>query len=222
MIGWEVMSRVPEGEISQVREEARQFLERYQDRFKQAQVAIETVYSYGGPWKLVQQIVLVSPTEMANDVKEIEYLAKQLEGIMQSVSPHNWDDVADSWFNLAKLYNQLRGDRARAVLQQILSADKLDEKLGVAAALHDIGMPTSPPDRLLQDLKAATASVKENMYLYSKVIARETARINRISQLQARGVGLIGSAVLALFVSIGNLITRYGYDHFAAAGDTEM
>ena len=40
---------------------------------------------------------------MANDVKEIEYLAKQLEGIMQSVSPQNWDDVADSWFNLAKL-----------------------------------------------------------------------------------------------------------------------
>ena len=45
----------------------------------------------------------VSPTDMANDVKEIEYLAKQLEGIMQSVSPQNWDDVADSWFNLAKL-----------------------------------------------------------------------------------------------------------------------
>ena len=45
----------------------------------------------------------VSPTDMANDVKEIEYLARQLEGIMQSVSPQNWDDVADSWFNLAKL-----------------------------------------------------------------------------------------------------------------------
>ena len=40
---------------------------------------------------------------MANDVKEIEYLTKQLEGIMQSVSTQNWDDVADSWFNLAKL-----------------------------------------------------------------------------------------------------------------------
>ena len=45
----------------------------------------------------------VSPTDMANDVKEIEYLTKQLEGIMQSVSPQNWDDVADSWFNLGKL-----------------------------------------------------------------------------------------------------------------------
>ena len=33
----------------------------------------------------------------------------------------------------------------------------------VAEALHNIGMPTSPPDRLLQDLKAATASVKEKM-----------------------------------------------------------
>ena len=42
---------------------------------------------------------------MANDVKELEYLAKQLEGIVQSVSPQNWDDVADSWFNLAKLSN---------------------------------------------------------------------------------------------------------------------
>jgi len=96
------------------------------------------------------------------------------------------------------------------------------EKLGVAEALHDIAMPTSPPDRLLQDLKAASASVKENMYLYAQVLARETARMNRIGQLQARGVALIGSAVLALFVSIGNLITRYGYDQFASAGGTEM
>ena len=37
----------------------------------------------------------------------------------------------------------------------------------VAEALHDIGMPTSPPDRLLQDLKAASASVKENMCAHS-------------------------------------------------------
>ena len=35
--------------------------------------------------------------------------------------------------------------------------------LEVAEALHDIGVPTSPPDRLLQDLKAASASVKEKM-----------------------------------------------------------
>ena len=33
----------------------------------------------------------------------------------------------------------------------------------VADALHDIGVPTSPPDRLLQDLKAASASVKKKM-----------------------------------------------------------
>ena len=33
----------------------------------------------------------------------------------------------------------------------------------VAEALHDIGLPTSPPDRLLQDLKAASASVKKKM-----------------------------------------------------------
>ena len=33
----------------------------------------------------------------------------------------------------------------------------------VADALHDIGMPTDPPDRLLQDLKAACASVKGDM-----------------------------------------------------------
>ena len=36
--------------------------------------------------------------------------------------------------HLAPSYSQLRGDRARAVLKQILSADKLDEKLGVITA----------------------------------------------------------------------------------------
>ena len=49
---------------------------------------------------------------MANDVKEIEYLAKQLEGIMQSVSTQNWDDVADSWFNLVELsHGECTGSR---------------------------------------------------------------------------------------------------------------
>ena len=57
----------------------------------------------GLPTILIRQTREVSPTDMANDIKEIEYLTKQLEVVMQSVSPQNWDDVADSWFNLEKL-----------------------------------------------------------------------------------------------------------------------
>ena len=57
----------------------------------------------GLPTIRIRQTREVSPTDMANDIKEIEYLTKQLEGIVQSVSPQNWDDVADSWFNIGKL-----------------------------------------------------------------------------------------------------------------------
>ena len=38
------------------------------------------------------------------------------------MSTQNWDDIAESWFALVALYDELRGERARVVLAEILSA----------------------------------------------------------------------------------------------------
>ena len=47
--------------------------------------------------------------------------SSKVNGITQSVSKENWDDVAESWFALVALYDELRGERSRIVLAEILS-----------------------------------------------------------------------------------------------------
>ena len=65
---------------------------------------METVYSLGGPCKTIEQIVCLSPKDMANELREMDYLKEQLNNITQSVYSNNWDDIAESWFTLGNLY----------------------------------------------------------------------------------------------------------------------
>ncbi len=44
------------------------------------------------------------------------------------------------------------------------------------------------------------------------MINKEAARIARIKQLQARAVGLVGSAIIAGFVGLANFVSNVIYD----------
>ena len=69
------------------------------------------------------------------------------------------------------------------------------------------------PTELLQALKQGPAKhVKYNAYAYRRTIDAELTRVGRIRDLQQRTVALAGTAIVAAFVSAGNVVGRLYYD----------
>ena len=56
------------------------------------------------------------------------------------------------------------------------------------------------------------AHIRTHAYQYSLKINAELARIGRIREVQTRFVALLGSAILAFFVGVSNLLSNFVYE----------
>ena len=73
------------------------------------------------------------------------------------------------------------------------------------------------PNELLLQLKQGPGKhIKNHAYAYRRKIDSELAKIGRIRDYQQRGFALIGTAIIAAFVSTGNVLGRLYYDALRA------
>ena len=88
--------------------------------------------------------------------------------------------------------------------------------LGAAHLLKDAVIKSGPgqvPNELLHQLKQGPGKhIKNHAYTYRHKLDAELTRIGRIRELQRRAVALTGTAIVAAFVSIGNVLGRFYYD----------
>merc|ERR1711959_633820 len=69
------------------------------------------------------------------------------------------------------------------------------------------------PNELLLQLKHGLVKhIKNHAYTYRHKVDAELTKIGRIRELQRRAVALTGTAIIAAFVSIGNVLGRFYYD----------
>ena len=54
----------------------------------------------------------------------------------------------------------------------------------------------------------------EESFQYIKRLEAEAASIRRIQEYQARLFALVGTGIVAAFVSVGNVVARFAYDAF--------
>ena len=96
------------------------------------------------------------------------------------------------------------------MLDCIVSDEKVLKGLGAAAQLYkSVG---KPPDELLMLINEGPgAHIRTHAYRYRSQIDRELVVIRRLKELQLRGVGLLGSAVIASFVGVANFVSRLTY-----------
>ena len=86
--------------------------------------------------------------------------------------------------------------------------------LGAAHLLKDAVIKSGQvPNELLHELKQGPGKhIKNHAYTYRHKLDAELTKIGRIRELQRRAVALTGTAIVAAFVSIGNVLGRFYYD----------
>ena len=86
--------------------------------------------------------------------------------------------------------------------------------LGAAHLLKDAVIKSGQvPNELLLQLKQGPGKhIKNHAYTYRHKLDAELTKIGRIRELQRRAVALTGTAIVAAFVSIGNVLGRFYYD----------
>ena len=86
--------------------------------------------------------------------------------------------------------------------------------LGAAHLLKDAVIKSGQvPNELLLQLKQGPGKhIKNHAYAYRYKLDAELTKIGRIRELQRRAVALTGTAIVAAFVSIGNVLGRFYYD----------
>ena len=86
--------------------------------------------------------------------------------------------------------------------------------LGAAHLLKDAVIKSGQvPNELLLQLKQGPGKhIKNHAYTYRHKLDAELTKIGRIRDLQQRAVALTGTAIIAAFVSTGNVLGRFYYD----------
>jgi hypothetical protein len=107
------------------------------------------------------------------------------------------------------------------VIDSLISDPAVLYGLGVAQLLYQIRQPTTPPDELLNVLKAGpNAHLKANAYVYRRQIDTELVRVGRVRELQRSGAALVISALISVLIGISTFISRYVYEMlFDSGGD---
>ena len=162
---------------------------------------------------------------MNGDLKELDHLLGELEGLRVAILPTTWDDVLDTWLSLANLPRKMRGERSLAILEQVFDDEKLKEALGMANQLSEIVRGENgkgAPDGLLMRLKSdAGGHIKAHYFAFVNTINTEIGRINKIKGRQEAMFTTIQSALMAGLVTLGNYAVRTGYVPFGLGSDAD-
>ena len=102
--------------------------------------------------------------------------------------------------------------RALTLLQCLSCDRKLLSALGAGMAVREtVGekLPDSISTRLNQ---GAGSKIRDNAFDYLNMLEKELAIVRRTVDHQNRGLALIGSALLSVFITIGSVVGRFYND----------
>ena len=167
-------------------------------------------------WKgMLALVVTTDPLVLTNNEKNLTYLLENLEKLKDAeVTSELWQDFYESWGSFLALRSQLESECAQQIFDAIATDESVLTGLGFAHALRDtvIKQGQVPNELLLQLKQGPGRHIKNKAYAYRRKIDAEITKIGRIRDLQQRAVALTGTAIVAAFVSTGNVLGRVYYD----------
>mmetsp|Transcript_38007 Transcript_38007/g.119987 ORF Transcript_38007/g.119987 Transcript_38007/m.119987 type:complete len:193 (+) Transcript_38007:112-690(+) len=135
--------------------------------------------------------------------------------VFPQYNPNFRQDTVDAWVALRDLLGQVQAGRAQVILESIFAEDSVSRALAMGQALSNMdGGAEDVPASVLNKLKADLGGhIKSNYYTYRRAIEKEIALIDRLMEYKQRAFAIAGSAILALFIAIGNfcafIFSRY-------------
>ena len=99
---------------------------------------------------------------------------------------------------------------ALAVIECIVADFAVAEAIGAAAPFIELDGEL-PASIMVKLNKGPADHIRKQAYTYTKLLARNSNMITKIQETQARMITLIGAAITAALVSVGNFASRLGF-----------
>ena len=115
-----------------------------------------------------------------------------------------------SWIAFFGLYKEVNVQCALVVFECIAADPLVAQAVGAAAPFIELDGEL-PAAIMVKLTKGPADHIRKNAYKYAKLLARDLSMITRIQETQARIIALIGAAITAALVSVGNFIARLGF-----------
>jgi len=178
---------------------------------------------FGAYYDMVRAAIQFSRPQLAREEQDLMYVIEQIKKLQElATTPETFRDVVDTWISLLDLMSQISSQRALSVLQCLSSDKKLLSALGAGRALRDT-LGEKPPAAIVSRInKDAGQKIRTNAYKYLRSLEQELAIVRRTRDHQARGIALIGSAMLSVFITIGSVVGRIYNDAIKDPGDGMM
>ena len=168
---------------------------------------------FGAYYDMLKAAATFSRMQLSREERELTYVMDRIAKLeLMQVSPENVRDFVDTWKSLLDLIPKISSQRALALLQCLSCDRKLLSALGAGMAVRKtVGekLPDSISTRLNQ---GAGSKIRDNAFDYLNVLEKELAIVRRTVDHQNRGLALIGSALLSVFITIGSVVGRFYND----------
>ena len=164
---------------------------------------------------MLKLVLSTDPLALTKDEKELTYVLEELTKLKEAdVTSELWQDFYESWASFLSLRSRLGAECAQQIFDAIATDEAVFAGLAAAHLLKDAVIKSGQvPNELLHKLKQGPGKhIKNHAYTYRHKLDAELTKIGRIRELQRRAVALTGTAIIAAFVSIGNVLGRFYYD----------
>ena len=118
-----------------------------------------------------------------------------------------------SWIAFFDLYKQVNVQCAVAVFECMAADSAVVEAVGAAKPFIELDGEL-PAAIMVKLTKGPADHIRKNAYKYVKLLEKNLTMITKIQETQARMIALIGAAITAALVSVGNFVARLGHDMY--------
>ena len=108
------------------------------------------------------------------------------------------------------LYKEVNVQCALVVFECIAADSAVLEAVGAAKPFIELDGEL-PAAIMVKLTKGPADHIRKKAYKYTKLLARDLNMIDKIKETQARIIALIGAAITAALISVGNFIARLGF-----------
>lgn len=177
-----------------------------------------TKYRTVGGWSyfpdMLGRIFLRPTAELIKDEKQVQYLLDEIKELQKGgFTDQTWRDSVSTWLAFLNLYKQLDCECGLSILECIAADQNVADAIGAARPMVEIN-GNLPSDILIMLNKGPANHIRDHAYQYIRRLEKEAAMIRRIQEYQARAFALVGTTIVAAFVSVGNFIARVGYEAY--------
>jgi hypothetical protein len=163
---------------------------------------------------MIGRILLRPTADLIKDEKQVQYLLDEIKELQKGgFTDQTWRDSVSTWLAFLNLYKQLDCECGLSILECIAADQNVADAIGAASLMVEIN-GNLPSDILIMLNKGPANHIRDHAYQYIRRLEKEAATIRRIQEFQARGFALVGTGVVAAFVSVGNFIARVSYDAY--------